>query len=76
MIKFNSSPRATIGVEIELQLVDKNNLNLKNIASKILADVDEKFSDNIKCELIQSMIEINKIFVQILKKYKMILEKP
>ena len=59
MIKFNSRPRPTIGVEIELQLVDKNNLNLKNIASKILADVDEKFSDNIKCELIESMIEIN-----------------
>ena len=52
MIKFNSSPKPTIGVEIELQLVDKNNLNLKNIAPKILADVDEKFSDNIKCELI------------------------
>ena len=36
MIKFNSSPKPTIGVEIELQLVDKNNLNLKNIAFKIL----------------------------------------
>ena len=59
MIKFNSSPKPTIGVEIELQLVDKNNLNLKNLASKVLADVDKKFSDNIKCELIESMIEIN-----------------
>ena len=48
MIKFNSNPKLTIGVEIELQLVNKNNLNLKNIASKVLADVDEKFSDNIK----------------------------
>ena len=47
-MKFHSSPDPTIGVEIELQLVDKNNLNLKNIASKVLADVDEKFSDNIK----------------------------
>ena len=59
MIKFNSSPEPTIGVEIELQLVDKNNLNLNNISSKVLADVDKKFSDNIKCELIESMIEIN-----------------
>ena len=59
MIKFNSSPKPTIGVEIELQLVDKKNSNLKNIASKILGDVNEKFSDNIKCELIESMIEIN-----------------
>ena len=35
MIKFNSSPEPTIGVEIELQLVDKNNLNLNNISSSV-----------------------------------------
>jgi len=59
MIKFNSSPKPTIGVEIELQLIDKNNLDLKNISSKVLASIDKKFSNNIKCELIESMIEIN-----------------
>ena len=59
MIKFNSSPEPTIGVEIELQLVDKKNLNLKNISSKILEEVNKEFSNNIKCELIESMIEIN-----------------
>jgi len=59
MIKFNSSPEPTIGVEIELQLVDKKNLNLNNISSKVLADINKEFSDNIKCELIESMIEIN-----------------
>ena len=59
MIKFNSSPKPTIGVEIELQLVDENNSDLKNIASKVLANVEKKFADNIKCELIESMIEIN-----------------
>ena len=59
MIKFNSSPEPTIGVEIELQLVNKNNLDLNNISSKVLADVDKEFSDKIKCELIESMIEIN-----------------
>ena len=59
MIKFNSSPEPTIGVELELQLVGKNNLNLNNISSKVLPDVNEEFSDNIKCELIESMIEIN-----------------
>ena len=45
MIKFNSSPEPTIGVEIELQLVDKKNLNLKNISSKILAEVNEEFDE-------------------------------
>jgi len=59
MIKFNSSPEPTIGVELELQLVDKNNLNLNNISSKILPNINKEFSDNIKCELIESMIEIN-----------------
>jgi len=59
MIKFNSSPEPTIGVEIELQLVNKNNLDLNSISSKVLADVTKEFSDNIKCELIESMIEIN-----------------
>jgi len=59
MIKFNSSPNPTIGVEIELQLVDNKNLNLNNISKKILANVKKEFSDNIKCELIESMIEIN-----------------
>ena len=59
MIKFNSSPDPTIGVEIELQLIDKNNFNLKNVASKALPEIDKKFSDNIKYELMDSMIEIN-----------------
>ena len=58
MIKFNSSPEPTIGVEIELQIVDKNNLDLNNISSKVLADIDKEFSDKTKCELIESVIEI------------------
>jgi len=59
MIEFNSSPEPTIGVEIELQLVDNKNLNLNNVSKKVHADVKKKISDNIKCELIESMIEIN-----------------
>jgi len=43
MIKFNSSPEPTIGVEIELQLVDKQNLNLNNISKKVLAEVKKEF---------------------------------
>ena len=56
MIKFNSSPEPTIGVEIELQLIDNKNLNLNNISRKVLTNVKKEFSDNIKCELIESMI--------------------
>ena len=35
MIKFNSSPEPTVGVEIELQLVDNKDLNLNNISKRI-----------------------------------------
>ena len=44
MINYNSSPNPTIGVEIELQFIDINTLDLKNIAPKVLADIDKKFS--------------------------------
>ena len=59
MIEFNSSPNPTIGVEIELQLIDNVTLDLKNISPKILVDIDKKFLNRIKYELFESMIEIN-----------------
>jgi len=52
MIKFNSSSEPTIGVEIELQILDKNNLDLNNISSKVLADINKEFSDKIKREIV------------------------
>ena len=58
-MKFHSSPNPTIGVEIELQLIDDNTQDLKNISPKILADMDKNFSNRIKYELFESMIEIN-----------------
>ena len=48
MIEFHPSPNPTIGVEIELQLIDDNTLDLKNISSKILTEIDKKFSNRIK----------------------------
>ena len=58
-MEFHSSPNPTIGVEIELQLIDDNTLDLKNISPMVLADIDKNFSNRIKCELFESMIEIN-----------------
>ena len=58
-MEFHSSPDPTIGVEIELQLIDDNTQDLKNISSRVLADMDRKFSNRIKYELFESMIEIN-----------------
>ena len=40
-MKFHSSPDPTIGVEIELQLVDDNTLDLKNISPRVLAEMDK-----------------------------------
>ena len=59
MIEFNSSPNHTIGIEIELQLIENNTLDLNNIAPQVLSAVDKKFSNRIKYELFESMIEIN-----------------
>ena len=59
MIEFNSSVNPTIGVEIELQLIDNNTLDLKNISPEVLVDIDKNFSNRIKYELFESMIEIN-----------------
>ena len=58
-MEFHSSLNPTIGVEIELQLVDDNTLDLINISPRVLADVDKNFSNRIKYELFESMIEIN-----------------
>jgi len=58
-IEFNSSINPTIGVEIELQLIDNVTFDLKNISHNILADIDKKFSERIKYELFKSMVEIN-----------------
>jgi len=59
MIEFNSSPNPTIGVEIEIQLIENSTLDLNNIAPKVLGDIDKSFSNRIKYELFESMIEIN-----------------
>ena len=54
---FNSSPEPTIGVEIELQILNKNTLDLEQSAPVLL----EHFENDIqvKEELLNSIIEIN-----------------
>ena len=56
LIRFNNCPTPTIGVEVELQIVDKDSMDLYPGAPKIL----DKFKDNIKVkeELLSSIIEI------------------
>ena len=56
-IYFNSSNSPTIGVELELQILDKNTFELVPGAPKILEDF--KDDPRIKEELLNSIIEIN-----------------
>lgn len=61
-IAFNSSERATIGVEWELQLVDQRSRHLRQEAPKLLSELPELSSDTaappLRHELMQSQVEV------------------
>ncbi|MGI8493377.1 MAG: glutamate--cysteine ligase [Acidimicrobiales bacterium] len=61
-IDFNASQRASLGVEVELALVDNETRELKSAAIDILADMGAEHPDGehpkAKHELLQSTIEI------------------
>jgi carboxylate-amine ligase len=59
VIKFNPSPEPTIGVELELQLLDAGTLAFRNAAPDVMEALDPAFEGRIKPEFIQSMIEVN-----------------
>ena len=56
-IHFNGSPGPTVGVEVELQIIDPETRSLVSGASRILERV--KDSNRVKAELIASTIELN-----------------
>lgn len=58
-IRFNSSPAPTIGVEIEIQILDNESFGLTSLAPAILKMVHPSLTTRIKKEFIQSMVEIN-----------------
>ena len=55
--KFNGCKNHTVGVELELQLIDKNTKELASGTSKILKSLNSY--PNVKHELFESVIEIN-----------------
>lgn len=57
--KFKPSPEHTIGVEIELGLIDKNTLELSNKIDCILDACPKKWNDAVKHEFMQSYCEFN-----------------
>lgn len=56
---FNGNPTHTLGVEIELQLLDAETGALSNSIQSILDRVPAKWKDSIKPEFMQSYCEIN-----------------
>jgi carboxylate-amine ligase len=58
-IVFNPSPKPTIGVELELQILSRPFLCLTSLGAEILDEVPLSFQTKIKPEFIQSMVEIN-----------------
>lgn len=58
-ITFNRSPAPTVGVELEVQILDAETLELVSLAPEILKMVPPSLKERIKPEFIQSMVEIN-----------------
>ena len=57
-VEFKSSPQQTLGVEIELQLIDRDSLDLSSRAQEVLEITDSHPELFVKHELTQSMLEI------------------
>lgn len=58
-LKFTHNPKPTVGVEIELQLVDAETFALKSVITEILDLLPPDFGEAIKPELMQCYLEIN-----------------
>ncbi|MCH7688465.1 MAG: YbdK family carboxylate-amine ligase [Planctomycetes bacterium] len=58
-LEFTRNEYPTIGVELELQLVDAETFALSNSIDDVLKETPEAFSEKIKPELMQSYLEIN-----------------
>ncbi len=57
-LHFHDSKPFTLGVEVELQILDNQNFDLCPAAPRILDRVPDTFKEKIKQELLQSMIEV------------------
>jgi carboxylate-amine ligase len=58
-VEFKISKPFSLGVEIELQILDKKSFNLVPMAPEILGMVPAGLQERIKPEFIRSMIEVN-----------------
>lgn len=59
VVKFQRNETPSIGVELELQLVDESTMELSSSIEDILERLPESLADQIKPELMQCYLEIN-----------------
>jgi glutamate---cysteine ligase / carboxylate-amine ligase len=59
LFKFVMNERPTLGVEIELNLVDAQTMALRSAISDVLASVPRELEGSVKPELLQCYLEIN-----------------
>ena len=58
-LEFTRNESPTIGVEIELQLVDAETLSLSSSIEKVIAGLPAGLAERVKPELMQWYMEIN-----------------
>ncbi len=59
LFKFVTNDRPSLGVEIELNLVDHETMALRSAISEVLAGIPEGLQGSVKPELLQCYLEIN-----------------
>ncbi len=59
VLTFNSNHKASIGVEVELQLIDADTFDLSSSIHQLMGCLPQGFEEQIKPELMQSYVEIN-----------------
>jgi carboxylate-amine ligase len=57
-LNFNTSKNSTIGIELEMRILDKDTLDVKNYSEIIFESIDESLKPYIHKELLKSMFEI------------------
>ena len=57
--EFTSNQKPTVGIELELALVDRGTWELASQVGDVLAQLDEDSAMSVKPELVQCCVEIN-----------------
>ena len=57
--RFRGNRRPTLGVEVELQLVDSRSMGLRSAIGEVLAGLPAELHDSVKPEFMQCYVEIN-----------------